>query len=139
MRDHLTPTKLGLFLSVFLGMFVLYANDYFNPVPYGQVEILEVTQKDDRIFLKANFVKVKCTFNALQVQTEHFGQWNEAPWSNEDQHTEDDRMAGEETLSISFDGNQQTVDRVQVKTRHLCDGKKVDKTFASFTLADHIK
>ncbi len=139
MKHHLTPNKVGFVIAMAMLLAVFNINGYFKPVPYGQVEILSVTEEEGRIYFKANFIKVECEFKALRVQTEHFSQWDETPWSNEDSHTADDRMAGEETLSISFAGSSETVDRVQIKTRHTCDGEKVDKTFALFTLSDHIK
>jgi hypothetical protein len=104
-----------------------YYTGSFQPVPYGHVEIREVRETGKNVLFVANFIKVKCTFDRLQVQGETLGVWQVIPWVSDDRG---DRLAGKETLSISFKASPSEFDRIQIKTRHDCNGRKVDKIFA---------
>jgi len=146
MKKLFTPNLIGAIMSVGIGVYILSLNGVFNPIPYGQVNILEVEEKNGRIYFKANFVKIKCKFHLLRVQTKYFGEWDEKPYIEENHNTVADRMQGEETIYISFVGSSKTVDEMQIKTRHLCpDGPednpkavKVDGIFAKFSLSDYL-
>ena len=117
----------GLILSALSLGLTAYLTGSFQPVPYGHVEIKEVRETENNVLFVANFIKVKCSFEKLQVQGETLGVWQVIQWASDDRG---DRLAGKETLSISFIASPDQFDRIQIKTRHDCDGKKVDKIFA---------
>lgn len=117
----------GVLISAVSLFSTAYLTGSFQPIPYGHVEIKEVRTIDDDVLFVANFVKVKCKFERLQVQGETLGVWQVIPWASDDRG---DRLAGVETLSISFRASPTEFDRIQIKTRHDCDGVKVDKIFA---------
>lgn len=117
----------GIIMTVLSLGGTAYLTGSFQPVPYGHVEIKEVVESGDSVLFVANFVKVKCKFEKLQVQGETLGVWQVIPWVSDDRG---DRLAGKETLSVTFKASPDQFDRIQIKTRHDCNGRKVDKIFA---------
>lgn len=129
---HLKDFFIGALLSTLL--LLPWAN-LLEARPYTKVEVVSVTVEDDHILVIANFRKNECVFKRLEVFGEDLGQTYRLQWSNagvaieEDLGPNYDRLAGDQTLRLRVQTDGQPYDRIEIRTRHECDGVIVDKVF----------
>lgn len=100
--------------------------------PYDDIEIVALAPNDDGAVFVADFIKLECEFDKFFV----FGLTSGVPINLrytdvEPQFTDQDRPAGQQRLSIQIYTEGRLFDGFEFRTRHLCDGEKVDKVFAT--------
>jgi hypothetical protein len=132
------PFYLGFILGAFLlGLPYLVVTDYFKGEPY---EVTKVTYNVNNVSggtieLRASFIKKDCEFLKLAVFGEYLGEWFIIPWKDIDHIGENtDRLVGGQTLRISIGPLDYTFSSIEVRTRHDCNGEKVDKVFTRLEL-----
>lgn len=134
-RESVTLTALlivgcSLFFGALLGPSI---NRLFEPTPYSNVEIVWHELSDDTFSFIANFTKHDCRFERLTVVGSTQGVTDLLHWQDDDGLPEDfDRLSGQQTLRITIDTNRQAWDWIEVRTRHNCDGRFVDRIFYRF-------
>lgn len=105
------------------------------PVPYSEVDVIDAEIREDRFWLVANFRKNACTFRRLSVIGSGFDNNEVLEWQDMDGLQPDhDRAAGLQTLRIVANLKGQLFDTIEVRTRHDCDGRQVDKVFMTYTV-----
>ncbi len=104
-----------------------------DPVPYRDVEILRAEARFHRLEVVANFEKTNCEFQRLVAVGGLAGQTSFLRWTDMDGiEPNHDRDNGAQTLRIAIDPQGVSYDWIEIRTRHDCDGEKVDKVFARF-------
>lgn len=105
-----------------------------EPRPYKGVELREYSVVDDRhVAFVATFQKTACTFRRLQVVGSSADQTEFLDWRDLDGLTgTEDRTHGYQTMRLEFDLKRDGYDWVEVRTRHDCNGRAVDKVFLRF-------
>lgn len=123
-----------LALGVSVGLLLAYPiwGEVLKPEPYGSVKILTVEPRGEQVFFEANFEKKDCSFQALDVVGLYLGRWVPLNWSDTTGGDQGDRTAGGNTLSLLIQTEGLQYDTIEIRTRHICGGTKVDKTFSSF-------
>ena len=123
-------------LTLALSIVVLAASLYIqlsDPVPYKDVELLSYEYTGEEIRIVATFEKTDCIFNSMQVVGGASGQTEFLDWRDLDgMNGTEDRSEGIQTMRIAFELRRDGYDWVEVRTRHNCDGEKVDKVFIRF-------
>jgi len=105
--------------------------------PYSDVDIVSVSLEEDGVVITANFRKNECAFKRLEVFGYVFGELQIITWENvavgaeEDYGPNYDRTKGDQTLRIRVKTNGVDYDKLEIRTRHNCNGKNVDKVFAT--------
>lgn len=116
----------------------------FEVRPYTNVQLVSVAKTDTSVTLTANFRKTDCSFQRLEVFGFDLGQTYVLNWENvivreeEDHGPEYDRSNGGQTLRIKVKIPGVGYDKIEIRTRHLCDGAKVDKIFITVDSKDLI-
>lgn len=127
----------GVILGVFAS-FIIQAAYWAveDPVPYKDVIIQEVSESEKGYLIEAHFTKVECTFKRLEVFGDNTGRLTLLNWFPRDGQTssEYDRSEGEQHLIIEVETKIGEYDNFEIRTRHDCDGEKVDKVFAKVPL-----
>lgn len=114
-----------------------YAPNLFEPEPYSQVEIKSIQKEFGRIDFIADFVKDGCEFVRLDVVGFAAGSTTPLKWTDGFGLPPDhDREAGTQTLNISWYPEGVAYQWYEVRTRHNCEGKIVDKIFAHIDMSD---
>ena len=99
-------------------------------VPYRDVDVLASDTSDGEMLLVATFEKTDCEFQQLVAVGGFLGQTRFLDWRDGDGLGPDyDRENGRQTLRILVD-DPGDLDWIEIRTRHDCDGEKVDKIFA---------
>lgn len=102
-------------------------------VPYRNVDIIDAHMEGDQFVLTANFTKTDCAFARLSVVGIGFEQTHQLEWRDQDDLGQNhDRELGSHTLRIVADTEGLELDFIEVRTRHICDGETVDRTFTRF-------
>lgn len=106
------------------------------PDPYRDVELREALLVDDEYLrVQADFVKIDCTFERLSVVGVGLTGAHLLEWESEDGLGQNyDRMAGAHSLRLKIALGKFEHDRIEIRTRHDCDGEIVDKLFLEYTL-----
>jgi len=108
-------------------------------IPYDSVDVTRVELVDDHIEFIANFEKTGCEFQRLVVVSSLLGETDFLEWSDLDGlESGRDRNQGSQTLRIMFTPMPLGYDWIEIRTRHDCDGSRVDKVFARFTPSEVI-
>lgn len=103
---------------------------WFGPEPYHGVQDISVVSTETGLLITANFVKRDdCTYETAEVFRKRLDFWEQMDWKNLE-HAKD-RLAGNQTVIFEVLGEFLPGDTVEVRTRHMCNGIKVDKTFLS--------
>lgn len=115
---------------------VLYSG-LLDTKPYTDVELIEFRVFDEHVDLIASFEKNDdCEYVRLSVFGNTFNQgWVLLPWRDLDT-PQGDRLAGLHTLRLRVDtsGLKDKIDVIEVRTRHLCGGAKVDRIFITIPI-----
>ena len=101
--------------------------------PYKDVMITEVERTDEGYVVHANFLKTSCSFKRLEVFGINTGVPVYLTWSALDgsPSTGYDRSIGKQHMIILVITSDKDYDTLEIRTRHDCDGKAVDKVFAT--------
>lgn len=104
--------------------------EVIKPEPYEDVEVVELKVHENAVVFEANFYKNEvCIYDELGVFVKSLGTWKRIAWYDLDP-PHHDRLAGGNTLRIGFAlSDFLNADRFEIRTRHFCDGVKVDKVF----------
>lgn len=118
-------------LLVTLAAIATVRSGYFDPIPYDNVQIREAFIVDGRLHIVATFEKHGCEqrrFTALgwEAGRTEFMEWRGADGVSDDY----DREAGVQTLRGSVSLEDRSLDAVEFRTRHDCDGQIIDRVFA---------
>ena len=131
MNDTLRTIKTAV-VGMALGMMLsLPPAIYFLTLPtepYTNVEKISIRKYGDEVRIIASFHKNDdCVFVDIGVFGGILGQWDKVEWRDMDE-PQGDRIAGRHTIRmiVSLDKPYQTI---EVRTRHDCNGEKVDKIF----------
>lgn len=116
----------GLFISSTIQALITYY--ILSPVPYKGVSALSITEARGVIEFKANFEKTDCVFANLTPVAFVAGERPPLKWVNNDIDV-GDRLQGYHTLSIAIFTEHLPYDKIEIRTRHLCDSKKTDRVF----------
>ena len=114
--------------------------DLLEADPYSNVDVVSVSPEEDSVVITANFRKNECTFKKLEVFGYVFGELQIITWGNvvvgaeEDYGPNYDRTKGDQTLRIRVKTNSVDYDKLEIRTRHDCNGKTVDKVFATIRI-----
>lgn len=127
-RDMKEKHWLSLIVSLLLGNAAYYMTNLKHP--YRGVELLEAYIQDDYLYTTHTFEKLGCerkrfTVTAVDGVTSQFLEF-EGLDGVEEGH---DRDEGLQTLRLRAFLGKLRPDEVIYRTRHLCDGTKVDKIF----------
>ena len=130
--------KLNVLWGLLLGLFFTLATQaafwaLSAPVPYKDVVVTEVERTDLGYVVHANFIKTECTFKRLEVFGSNTGVPVYLRWSSLDGSptTVYDRSIGKQHLIVLVITAGADYDTLEIRTRHDCEGKLVDKTFAT--------
>jgi hypothetical protein len=106
-----------------------------TPIPYYDVKIVETHHDPVWFYVTATFKKNSaCKLDDFAVVGEKLGLTQFLPYEDADGlPSKYDRPPGLQTLRIRVIFGQS--ETIEIKTRHVCGGEKVDKTFAKFTVA----
>jgi len=108
--------------------------------PYSDVDVVLVSPEGDGVVITANFRKNECVFSRLEVFGYVFDELQILTWENvvvgseEDYGPNYDRTNGGQTLRIRVKTNGVDYDKLEIRTRHDCNGKTVDKVFATIRI-----
>lgn len=118
---------LGLSILVLIGAYLIQT---LEPVPYRDVELTRYSVEGRQMQLVANFKKTDCTFQRLRIVAAAAGETEFLKWRDLDGLPDNhDRSAGQQTLRIAVHLERDGYDWVEVRTRHDCDGRQVDRVF----------
>ena len=116
----------------------------FEVRPYTDVQLVSVAKTDTAVTITANFRKTDCSFQRLEVFGYDLGQTYALDWENVvvrdevDRGFSYDRVEGGHTLRIKVKLPDTSYDKIEIRTRHLCDGAKIDKVFVTVASKDLI-
>jgi len=107
-----------------------------DPVPYKDVVITSVERTDEGYVVAASFIKSECKFKRLEVFGINTGVPVYLEWKALDGSpaTDYDRSIGKQYLMILAITSGKDHHTLEIRTRHDCDGKLVDKIFAKIDL-----
>ena len=101
----------------------------FDPIPY-RVTSSQWEREGSYIKYRATFVKDQCTFNRMVVRGVYFDHLDPAPLRWRDIHGEQgDRLGGEHTIVLLIGPLHTDYEQIEIRTRHICDGRNVDRVF----------
>lgn len=127
---------LGAVIAIVISLPSFILSGVFSPQPYHSVEIVTEGFIEDglKYLVVANFVKNDdCVFKSLVAYGSSIGRYEVLEW--EDPGVDQgDRIAGAQTLTVLIDTQGNTYDYLELRTRHTCSGKRVDRTFAQFPI-----
>lgn len=108
---------------------VLLWASLLEPAPYRNVDVRSLERVGGEIHLTANFEKTGCKFQRLRIVGSVAGLRRFLAWRDLDGLPDnEDRGKGRQTLRIAINALQ-GFDWIEVRTRHDCDGEKVDRVF----------
>jgi hypothetical protein len=101
----------------------------FTPEPYNNVRVVNEFKFEDKIRVEISFTKLNnnCHFSEAAGYARSLGRYYRVPLQFP-LGQEGDRIAGDHfaIIDITTDGVPY-IDKVEVRTRHICNGVKVDK------------
>lgn len=119
------------------GLFFFPWGSLLEADPYSNVDVVSVSPVEGAVVITANFRKNECTFNRLEVFGSVFGELQVLTWENVVVGAEDDygpnydRSKGDQTLRIKVHTKGVSYDKIEIRTRHTCSGKTLDKVFST--------
>lgn len=131
----------GLFIgALFTVAFQVLVAYLEGPTPYRSVVVESVDRVEGGYVVTANFLKTDCTFQRLEVFGINTGIPIYLEWEALDgsPSTDYDRSVGRQHLKILANKQSWDFDTLEIRTRHDCDGRIVDKVFASIAIRDWV-
>lgn len=127
-RNKIKDGMAGFLIASLFLIPIGWYEGWFGPDPYHSVQDIKVERSDNSLTIVANFIKNDgCTYETAEVFRERLGFWEQMEW--EDLGRAKDRLAGNQTVIFEVKGEFTVGDVVEIRTRHTCNGVKVDKTF----------
>lgn len=128
-KDKVRDLTMGAVLSAVICIPIFINQGYFKPIPYSYVTVNEVIKNETSIEVVATFVKTDlCRFRELGAFGESLGQWTRLTWSDPEGER-GDRFPGYQTLHVEIHTEGIDYNQVELRTRHDCDGVRVDRIF----------
>lgn len=127
-RGHERIVWLTAFAAVLSASFIPYI---LTPKPYWDVELVETRQEGGWRYLTVNFVKGDCERKSVAFVGLRLGLWDDltSTWEPLDGVAgEVDRIEGAHTLSGRLYTGATEYERFEIRTRHICGEKRVDRT-----------
>lgn len=121
--------------GVLMACLALY-RAYSQPIPYRDVEIVEQWIEDGWLNITATFIKTDCKFVKLVPVGFGLGVTYVLDWRDR-VGLQGDRLRGMTTLRIAMSPLDR-IDYIDLRTRHDCGGRTVDKVFARLDPAQTI-
>jgi hypothetical protein len=131
------PGRMGLWIIglLLLNLAFILRPEFLEPSPYSDVDLVAVTSDGQTLRIDANFYKTGCTFVRLTVVGFVAGATDILQWRDGHGLPPDfDRDPGSQSLSLAVALKGQRYDWVEIRTRHDCDGRSVDRVFARIRL-----
>jgi hypothetical protein len=103
----------------------------FEPIPYRVLKETVTWEKTNSgVIYRAQFLKDACRYDRLIVRGVYFDQVDPRPipWRSI-AGDQGDREAGQQGLEIAIGPLAQEYEALEIRTRHICDGKPVDRLF----------
>lgn len=103
-----------------------------TPSPYSRVRLVETYQDGAWRYLTVNFVKGDCRRDDVVFLGHRLGLVDNLThgWQGLDGVQENhDRLEGQQTLRGRLFTGAVEYEAFEIRTRHTCDGKRVDRTF----------
>lgn len=120
----------GFLIASLLLIPIGWYEGWFGPEPYHGVQDISIVTTDTGLLITANFIKRDdCTYETAEVFRQRLGFWEHMEWK--DLERAKDRLAGNQTVIFEVLGEFLSGDTVEIRTRHVCNGVKVDKIFLS--------
>lgn len=130
MQNRARDFAIGAIVSLSIMIPVMVQNGYFEPSPYSRVSLERVAIQGDQITIFAVFLKDdQCEFDALETVAYRLGLPETVPWVDLLPGARVDRLEGENTLAITVTADPDEYESLEIRTRHICGGQKVDKVF----------
>lgn len=118
---------LALSILVLIGAYLIQT---LEPTPYKDVELTRYSVEGREMRIVATFEKTDCTFQRLRIVAAAAGETEFLKWRDLDGLPDNhDRNEGRQTLRIAVHLERDGYDWVEVRTRHDCDGRQVDRVF----------
>lgn len=129
MSRFLGSNRLHLLLPLFwVPVLLWFALDPLSS-PYRGVDVRKAERVGSEVHFVANFTKTNCKFQRLRVVASIADETRFLAWRDLDKLPEnEDRGQGRQTLRIGINALP-GFDWIEIRTRHDCDGKKVDRVF----------
>lgn len=114
-----------------------FGPELLTPAPYSDVQVVETFQEDDYRYVTASFRKGNCERQDVVFLGIRLGIQDKLKWEPLDGYNnQEDRTEGFQVLSGRlFTGGVQ-YESFEIRTRHLCDGKRVDRVFLRITVSN---
>ena len=126
--NNVVESRLALLASVLVLGLAYWVN--LEPSPYGKVNVVRLERVEGSIELVATFRKTACQFRKLVVVGGVLGETEFVDWHDIDGRDPDiDRTVGMQTLRVGINSPQDRHDWLEVRTKHDCNGRMVDKVF----------
>lgn len=101
----------------------------FDQIPY-RVTGSTWGRDGQYINYRATFVKDDCTFDRLVVRGVYFGHLDPGPLAWVDVYGDQgDRLEGQQAIALRIGPLSVEYDEIEIRTRHICSGRKVDRVF----------
>lgn len=131
LRKAIKDTTVGVMLAV---VFIIIHGIYMemrSPTPYRNVTVDSLVVLDTSIEMQVTFEKVEgCVFQSLVAVGGNLGVFTVLEWEDLDT-PRGDRIAGYHTLRLNIITGNETYDRIELRTRHDCDGRTTDRILAA--------
>lgn len=128
----LAESRITLAFSILI-LIGAWAFHTWEPTPYRDVELRSYEATPRTLRFVATFEKTACEFQKLTVVGSDAGETELLNWQDLDGSGPDvDRIRGRQTLRLEVALKRRGYDWVEVRTRHDCEGRKVDKVFIRF-------
>lgn len=101
-----------------------------EPSPYWDVKLIDTYQDGPFRYITASFEKGNCERKDVVFLGLRLGLQQKLQWVADDGFdNQEDRTEGFQVLSGKLLTGDVTYEAFEIRTRHLCDGKRVDKVF----------
>lgn len=131
---HIRDFLVGLLTAVLCFTPVAAFLIQLKETPYTDVKIESVEFTESEIIVVSTFNKNDmCKYVALGVFGGNLGQWSPLEWRDVET-PQGDRFAGLNTLRMRILPQGNPYQTIEIRTRHDCDGVKVDKIFATIDI-----
>lgn len=131
MMDRIISALFGFIVSAVV---ILAVYGIPTPKPYTDVDLLSYEVVGGKADIQVVFTKNKCVYIDLVVVGDYLGEPEYLLWETVGNQPEGDRIKGKQKLHLSVDLNGQEFDYIDIRTRHQCANKFVDKTLIRIDL-----
>ena len=136
MISNLPDRLVFLMVGALLPTAYLLWTALITPTPYSRVKLHVIERVDpETVRLTFSFLKRRCHFDKLAVVGNKLGLSSSLPWNDVTAEGEPieslgDRIKGHQTWRLQVKAPKGKYDTIEIRTRHICGGSKVDRVFA---------